>query len=47
MRVRYDPEADILYIFARDGSIKTITCDKFIDANGRIHYDWIPAIRLG
>ncbi|MHC1600137.1 MAG: hypothetical protein ACXQS5_04870 [Candidatus Methanospirareceae archaeon] len=25
----------------------TITCDKFIDANGRIYYDGIPAIRLG
>ena len=24
----------------------TITCGKFIDANGRIYYDWIPAIRL-
>ena len=24
----------------------TITCDKFIDANGRIYYDWIPAFRL-
>jgi len=24
-----------------------ITCDKFIDANGKIYYDWIPAIRLG
>ena len=24
----------------------TITCDKFIDANGRIYYDWIPAIKL-
>jgi hypothetical protein len=24
----------------------TITCDKFIDVNGRIYYDWIPAIRL-
>ena len=23
-----------------------ITCDKFTDANGRVHYDWIPAIRL-
>jgi len=23
-----------------------ITCDKFIDANGRVHYDWIPAVRL-
>ena len=25
----------------------TITCDKFIDTNGRSYYDWIPAIRLG
>ncbi|NQE05158.1 Cell surface glycoprotein [ANME-1 cluster archaeon GoMg1] len=24
----------------------TITCDKFIDANGKVYYDWIPAIRL-
>ena len=24
----------------------TITCDKFIDTNGRVYYDWIPAIRL-
>jgi len=23
-----------------------ITCIKFIDANGKIYYDWIPAIRL-
>jgi len=24
-----------------------ITCTKFTDANGKIYYDWIPAIRLG
>jgi hypothetical protein len=24
-----------------------ITCTKFIDVNGRVYYDWIPAIRLG
>jgi len=24
----------------------TITCDKFTDANGRVYYDWIPAIKL-
>ena len=24
----------------------TITCDQFIDANGKMHADWIPAIRL-
>jgi len=24
----------------------TITCDKFIDANGKEYTDWIPAIRL-
>jgi len=23
-----------------------ITCTEFIDANGRVYYDWIPAIRL-
>ena len=24
----------------------TITCDKFIDANGKVYCDWIPAIKL-
>ena len=24
----------------------TITCTHFTDANGVVHYDWIPAIRL-
>ncbi|MGB7532019.1 MAG: NosD domain-containing protein [Halobacteriota archaeon] len=24
----------------------TISCDKFIDANGWVYYDWIPAIKL-
>jgi hypothetical protein len=24
----------------------TITCSEFTDANGVVHYDWIPAIRL-
>ena len=28
------------------GSMGTITCDKFIDANGKIYINWIPAIRL-
>ena len=28
------------------GGIGTITCDKFIDANRRIYYDWIPAIKF-
>ena len=23
-----------------------ITCTKFIDANGKVYYDWIPAIKL-
>ncbi len=23
-----------------------ITCTKFTDANGKVYYDWIPAIRL-
>ncbi|MFZ2071338.1 MAG: PKD domain-containing protein [Halobacteriota archaeon] len=25
----------------------TITCDTFVDANGNIYTDWIPAVRLG
>lgn len=24
----------------------TITCDKFVDANGKVYDDWIPAIKL-
>ncbi|MCD6455950.1 MAG: hypothetical protein J7K81_04070 [Methanophagales archaeon] len=24
----------------------TITCDQFIDANGKIYTDWIPAIKF-
>ncbi|HUV79932.1 MAG TPA: hypothetical protein VMW40_03795, partial [Candidatus Bathyarchaeia archaeon] len=24
----------------------TITCTEFIDANGKVHTDWIPAIKL-
>ncbi|MBK5191091.1 MAG: hypothetical protein JJE19_06330, partial [Methanosarcinales archaeon] len=24
----------------------TITCTSFEDANGKVHYDWIPAVRL-
>jgi len=24
----------------------TITCTNFTDANGRVYYDWIPAIKL-
>lgn len=24
----------------------TITCTKFTDANGRVYYDWIPAVKL-
>jgi len=23
-----------------------ITCTEFVDANGRVYYDWIPAIKL-
>ena len=25
----------------------TITCTSFVDANGKMYTDWIPAIRLG
>ncbi len=29
-----------------DGYGTIISCDKFVDANGRVYYDWIPAIKL-
>jgi parallel beta-helix repeat protein len=27
-------------------STGVITCSKFVDANGKVYYDWIPAIKL-
>lgn len=24
----------------------TVTCSSFVDVNGKVYYDWIPAIRL-
>lgn len=36
----------IVFLEVANG-VGTITCDKFIDAHGRVfYYDWIPAIRL-
>ena len=36
----------IIHAPSKDVTGGTITCDKFVDANGRIYYDWIPAIKL-
>ena len=36
----------IIHASSKEVTGGTITCDKFIDANGREHKDWIPAIRL-
>ena len=36
----------IIHEPSKDVTGGTITCDQFIDANGVVHYDWIPAIRL-
>ena len=38
--------AQIIHAPSKDVTGGTITCDKFVDANGRIYYDWIPAIKL-
>jgi len=36
-------------IHAREKAVEggIITCEEFVDANGRRYDDWIPAIRLG
>jgi len=36
----------IIHDHSKEVTGGTITCDKFIDANGKLYYDWIPAIRL-
>ena len=36
----------IIHASSKEVTGGTITCDKFIDANGREYNDWIPAIRL-
>ncbi len=36
----------IIHAESKDVTGGTITCTSFEDANGKVHYDWIPAIRL-
>ena len=36
----------IIHEESKDVTGGTITCTKFVDANGKEHNDWIPAIRL-
>jgi hypothetical protein len=36
----------IIHTESKDVTGGTITCTSFVDANGDVHYDWIPAIRL-
>jgi parallel beta-helix repeat protein len=36
----------IVHAESKDVTGGTITCTEFTDANGIIHYEWIPAIRL-
>ncbi len=36
----------IIHAKSKDVTGGTITCDQFIDANGKTYTDWIPAIRL-
>ena len=37
----------ILHTTSKEVTGGTITCSSFVDANGNIYTDWIPAIRLG
>ena len=36
----------IIHEPSKDVTGGTITCTSFVDANGKMHFDWIPAIRL-
>jgi parallel beta-helix repeat protein len=36
----------IIHEYSKDVTGGTITCDQFIDANGKMYTGWIPAIRL-
>jgi PKD repeat protein len=44
--IRTDSYSQIIHETPFNATGGTITCDKFIDANGKIYYDWIPAITL-
>lgn len=36
----------IIHAKSNDVTGGTITCDQFVDANGKTYTDWIPAVRL-
>ncbi|MCU4139530.1 MAG: hypothetical protein MW690_001462 [Methanophagales archaeon] len=44
--IRTGSYPQIIHAREFDATGGTITCDKFIDENGNVYYDWIPAIRL-
>jgi hypothetical protein len=44
--IRTGSYPQIIHARSKDVTGGTITCTSFEDANGKVHYDWIPAIRL-
>jgi len=44
--IRTGSYPQIIHEESKDVTGGTITCTKFVDANGKEHNDWIPAIRL-
>ena len=44
--IRTGSYPQIIHAREFDATGGTITCDKFIDENGNVYYNWIPAIRL-
>jgi len=44
--IRTGSYPQIIHEESKDVTGGTITCTKFVDANGKEHKDWIPAIRL-
>ncbi|MGB2727002.1 MAG: DUF3344 domain-containing protein [Halobacteriota archaeon] len=45
--IRTGSYPQIIHEESKDVTGGTITCTKFVDANGKVYNDWIPAIRLG
>jgi hypothetical protein len=44
--IRTGSYPQIIHAASKDVIGGTITCDEFIDSNGKRHEGWIPAIRL-
>ncbi|MGC9443885.1 MAG: hypothetical protein ACP5E9_02980 [Candidatus Methanospirareceae archaeon] len=44
--IRTGSYPQIIHAESKDAGDGTITCTSFTDANGKVYYDWIPALKL-